>query len=288
MNIIQIYKKFPTQNACLAHLEQVRWNNEPVCPYCKSKKQSPLPKEHRYHCNSCNKSYSVTVGTIFHSTKMDLQKWFLGITLVLNAKKGLSARQLSRDIEVTKDTAWRMQMQIRKAFREYGDLLQGIVEADETYIGGKNKNKHADKKTKGGQGRNTKDKTAVVGVVQRGGKVVAQKVKDVKGRTLKNFISENVSKGSTMMTDEWTSYKGLSPKFVHMVVSHGQGQYVKGECHTNTMENFWSILKRGIIGQYHKVSCKYLNQYINEFCFRYNNRDNNQIFDLTLLKAVNL
>jgi len=288
MNIIQIYKKFPTQIDCIKHLELVRWNNVPTCPYCKSKKQTPLLKEQRYHCNTCNTSYSVLVGTIFHKTKADLQKWFLAISLVLNAKKGISSRQLARDIEVTKDTAWFMIMRIRKAFVEYGDLLEGIVEADETYIGGKNKNKHADKKTKGGQGRNTKDKTAVAGVVQRGGKVVAQKVKDVKGKTLKAFIAENVCKGSTMMTDEWGAYNGLSAKFKHLTVSHGQGQYVKGECHTNTMENFWSILKRGIIGQYHQVSCRYLNHYINEFCFRYNNRDNDQIFNLTIQKAVNI
>src|ERR1700753_890616 len=128
MNITQIYKRFPTQDACIKHLEQVRWNNEPCCPYCKSKKQSPVPAENRYHCNTCNTSYSVTVGTIFHNTKLDLQKWFLAITLVLNAKKSLSARHLGQGIEVTKDTAWSMLMRIRKAFVEYGELLEGIVE----------------------------------------------------------------------------------------------------------------------------------------------------------------
>ena len=139
MNIIQIYKRFPTQQSCIDHLEKVRWNNEPVCPYCKSKNQTKRKGTNRYHCNNCNTSYSVMVGTIFHNTKLDFQKWFLAISLVLNAKKGLSARQLSRDIEVTKDTAWYMLMRIRKAMVEYGNLLQGIVEADETYIGGKNK-----------------------------------------------------------------------------------------------------------------------------------------------------
>jgi len=288
MNIIQIYKKFPTQSDCIKHLELVRWNNEPVCPYCKSKKQTPLPKEHRYHCNNCNTSYSVLVGTIFHKTRLDLQKWFLAITLVLNAKKGISARQLARDIEVTKDTAWYMIMRIRAAFVEQGELMEGIVEADETYVGGKNKNKHNDKKVKGTQGRSSAEKTAVAGVVERGGKVKAQVVKDVKSKTLKKFISENVSCNATIMTDEWQSYMSLSPKFTHFVVSHSQGQYVNGECHTNTMENFWAILKRGIIGQYHKVSAKYLNHYINEFCFRYNNRKNADMFGLFMQKAVNL
>ena len=288
MNIIQIYKKFPTQSDCIKHLELVRWNNEPICPYCKSKRQTPVPKDDRYHCNSCNVTYSVTVGTIFHKTKADLQKWFLAITLVLNAKKGISARQLGRDIEVTKDTAWYMIMRIRAAFIEQSELMEGIVEVDETYIGGKNKNKHNDKKVKGTQGRSSQEKTAVAGIVERGGKVKAKVVKDVKSKTLKKFISENVSCNATIMTDEWQSYMSLSPAFKHFVVSHSQGQYVNGECHTNTMENFWAILKRGIIGQYHKVSAKYLNHYINEFCFRYNNRKNVDIFGLYMQKAVNL
>src|SRR3990167_7097814 len=161
MNIIQIYKTFPTQNDCLRHLEAVRWNGKPKCPYCKSGRQTPVPQEKRYHCNSCNTTYSVTVGTIFHKTKLDLQKWFLAISLVLNAKKGISARQLARDIEVNKNTALFVLMRIRKAMREYRVLLEGIIEADESYIGGKNRNKHNDKKTKGGQGRSTKDKTPV-------------------------------------------------------------------------------------------------------------------------------
>ena len=286
MNIIQIYKQFPTQLDCIKHLEKVRWNNEPVCPYCKSKNQTPAPKENRYHCNNCNTSFSVTVGTIFHKTKCDLQKWFLAISLTLNAKKGISARQLSRDIEVTKDTAWYMLMRIRKAFVEYGELLEGIIEADKTYIGGKNKNRHNDKKTEGGQGRGGSDKIAVAGVLSRGGKVVAKKVKDVSGKTLKSFVKQNVKKGSEVMTDEWRSYNGLSIHYLHQKVSHGTGEYVNGNCHTNTLEGFWSLLKRGVIGQYHYVTEKHLNKYINEFCFRYNERKNNNLFALTIQKAV--
>ncbi len=137
MNIIQVYKQFPTQQDCLTYLEKVRWNNEPKCPYCRSSNHSPMKKENRYHCNNCNTSYSVTVGTIFHKTKMDLQKWFLGISLMLNAKKGISARQLARDLEVNKNTAWYMAMRIRKAMVENHELLDGIIEVDETYIGGK-------------------------------------------------------------------------------------------------------------------------------------------------------
>lgn len=288
MNIIQVYKQFPAHSDCIKHLEKVRWSNEPVCPYCQSKNQSPLPKEQRYHCNNCNTTFSVTVQTIFHKTKVDLQKWFLAISLVLNAKKGLSARQLGRDIEVTKDTAWYMLMRIRKTFKDDAGLLEGIIEADESYFGGKNKNRHKDKKTEGGQGRGGDDKTPVIGVLQRDGKVKAQKSKDVSSKSLHSFIKANVKEGSTLMTDEWRSYNGLSLLYGHYIVSHAMGEYVNGACHTNTLEGFWSLLKRGVIGQFHYVTPKYLNNYIDEFCFRYNNRDNKNIFSDTILKAVSL
>lgn len=287
MNIIQVYKQFPTQEACIKHLELVRWNNEPVCPYCNSKGCTPMPKELRHKCYNCNMSFSVTVGTIFHKTKVDLQKWFLAISLVLNAKKGLSARQLGRDIEVTKDTAWSMLMRIRKAFVEYGDLLEGIIECDETFIGGKNKNRHADKKVEGGQGGNGGDKTIVMGTLERGGKVKAQKVSDRTAKTIHGVVKKNVANGSQLMTDEFKSYNGLCLLYGHQVVNHAMKEYVNGACHTNTLEGFWSLLKRGVIGQFHYVSPRYLNNYINEFCFRYNERKNGNVFGLVLQKAVN-
>jgi len=287
MNIVQIYEQFPTTDDCKAHLESVRWNGTPECPYCGSGRSTAM-KNFRHKCNHCNTSYSVTVNTIFHKTKMDLQKWFLSISLVLNAKKGISARQLARDIGVTKDTAWYVMMRIRKAMTEYGELLEGIVEADETYIGGKNKNRHSDKKIPHSQGRDTKSKIAVAGILERGGKVRAKKVKNVTGRTLKSNIHENVKKGSTLMTDEWMSYNGLEKNFVHSIVNHGLGEYVNGNAHTNTLEGFWSLLKRGIVGQYHYVTAKHIDRYITEFCYRYNNRDNDNVFSLTLQKAVGL
>jgi transposase-like protein len=148
MDIIEVFERFPDKASCIEHFEKVRWKKKPRCPYCGSPNYSKM-KEHRYHCNTCNTSFSVTVGTIFHNTKLPLQKWFLAVSLVINAKNGIAARHLSRDINVTKDTAWRMIMQIRKAMYEYDDLLQGIIEADETYIGGKNKNRHKDDNTQG-------------------------------------------------------------------------------------------------------------------------------------------
>jgi transposase-like protein len=288
MNIPQLYKQFPTQIDCIKHLEQVRWNSEPTCPYCNSKNQSPLPKENRYHCNTCNTSFSVTVGTIFHKTRLDLQKWFLAVSLVLNAKKGYSARQLGRDLDVTKDTAWRMFMQIRKAMVEQRELMTGIVEADETYIGGKDKNRHNDKKKPGGQGG--ANHTPVVGVLQRDGKVVAKKVSDTTKKTLKRFINDNVAKGSTLATDEHRGYNGMDLLYDHIRVNHKAKQYVKGVAHTNSLEGFWSLFKRGIVGQYHQISDRYIDKYLNEFCFRYGNRnvDTNVTFDLIINRSLNL
>ncbi len=132
MNIVEIYRLFPTESDCIAHLESVRWKGKAVCPYCKSPKTTAMPKENRHHCNNCNTTFSVTVGTIFHQTHLPLQKWFLAVSLVLNAKKGISARQLARDLEVNKNTGWRMGMQIRKAMAQSEErtLLTGIVEMD--------------------------------------------------------------------------------------------------------------------------------------------------------------
>lgn len=162
MDIVKIYKLFPTQNDCMVYLEKVRWDNEPTCPYCKSKNTTSMLKKQRYHCNNCNTSYSVTVRTIFHKTKLDLQKWFLGISLILNAKKGISARQLARDLNVNKNTAWYMSMRIRRAMIEDRELMNNFVEMDETYVGGKPRK--GDEPYK--RGRRTKE-TPVVGIVER-------------------------------------------------------------------------------------------------------------------------
>jgi transposase-like protein len=175
MNIIKIYKRFPTQKDCLEYLEKIRWKGTPTCPYCKSTNSTPAPKEQRHHCNNCNTSYSVTVGTIFHKTHLDLQVWFLAISLILNAKKGISARQLARDLEINKNTAWYMAMRIRKAMNErwHRELLQGVIEMDETYIGGKPRKTNNKKSTKNNKrGRGT-DKAPVVGMIERQGKVKA-------------------------------------------------------------------------------------------------------------------
>ena len=288
MNIVSIYKQFPTEQDCLSRLENVRWpDNKPVCPYCKSNRTSPLPKEYRHHCNNCNTSFSVTVATIFHHTHLPLQKWFLAVSLILNAKKGIAARQLARDLEVNKNTAWSLEMRIRKAMIEtkQRELLQGIVEMDETYIGGK------PRKGSGGEplkrGRGTK-KVPVVGMIERNGKVKAKAIKNHKldHKTLKALVRANVdTSNTTLITDEYKGYIGMGRIVNHEVVNH-QAWYVDGYKHTNNMEGFWALLKRGITGQYHKVSLRYLDRYITEFCYRFNNRDNECVYDLTISKAL--
>jgi len=290
MDIVEIFEIFPDQDSCIQHLEKVRWKNKPRCPYCKSLNTTPLPKERRHHCNNCNTSFSVTVGTIFHHTHLPIQKWFLAVTLTLNAKKGIAARQLARDIHVNKDTAWRIDMKIREAMmqREQRDLLSGLVEMDETYIGGKPRKGTGPHK----RGRGTK-KTPVVGMVERDkgkGKVKAEVIKNRKldSKSLKSLVRRNVDiKNSTLFTDEFSGYFGIKKIMSHKVIDHTKW-YVDGDKHTNTIESFWALLKRGIMGQYHKVSLRYLPKYIDEFSYRWNNRkaDGDVLFFSTIQRAV--
>lgn len=294
MNIVKIYQQFPTESDCIAHLESVRWGGKPICPYCGSDRSTPLPNEQRHHCNACNTTFSVTVGTIFHHTHLDLQRWFLAVSIVLNAKKGLSARQLARDLEVNKNTGWRMGMQIRKAMAEgeQRELLKGLVEADETYIGGKPRKGNTGSGGKGPgrphkRGRGT-TKVPVVGMVERGGRVAAKVVKSrkVNAKTLSALVRRNVDiSGATLITDEWRGYIGISQFMPHQTINH-QVWYVDGDIHTNTIESFWALLKRGIVGQYHKVSLRHLPKYVDEFAYRYNHRSNPDVFALTMARAV--
>jgi transposase-like protein len=203
----------------------------------------------------------------------------------LNAKKGISSRQLARDIEVNKNTAWYMGMRIRKAMIEHGELLKGIVEADEVYIGGKPRKGNNQEPTGSKRGRGTK-KIPVIAVVERKGNVRARVAKDLKAKSLARFIREKVEiQGATVMTDEFSGYCRLKYFVKHETVNH-QEAYVCGNIHTNTIESFWAILKRGIIGQYHKVSARYLGKYVDEFSYRFNHRRNPDVFALTPSRAV--
>ena len=288
MDIIEVFEKFPTQEDCIQHLEFVRWNHVPTCPYCNSTNSTSMPNESRHHCNNCKTSYSVTVGTIFHHTHLPIQKWFLAVSLILNAKKGVSARQLSRDLHVNKDTAWRISMKIREAMSQkwQRDLLSGVVEMDETYVGGKpRKGKDTDIK----RGRGSQKKTPVVGMVERNGNVKAKsfKNKPLDSKNLSMLVRENVDiENTVLITDEYRGYMSLKKFIDHKVIDHSYW-YVNGDIHTNSIESFWALLKRGVIGQFHKVSAKHLNKYIDEFAYRYNHRkDTVHLFDLTIQRGL--
>ncbi len=288
MNLIEVFNKYPTQKDCIEYLEKIKWQEKPICPYCKSNKSHRMPAENRHYCHNCLTSYRVTVGTIFHDTRLPLQKWFLAISLIMNAKKGIASRQLAKDIQVTKDTAWSIQMRIRKAMIETPSLLTGIVEMDETYIGGKpRKSNNPNNNTPLKRGRGNK-KTAVVGVVERKGKVFDRKMQKLSFKDLKRTAKQVIDfDNAVLMTDDYRGYIPFKNLIEHQVVNHSNKQYVSGIKHTNTIEVFWALLKRGIAGQYHHLSDRYLNKYIIEFCFRYNNRDNKNLFKDTITSALN-
>jgi len=298
MNIIQIFKQFPTQKSCIKHLEKLRWGKIPVCVYCGSTNTNPLNQEGRFrhYCNGCCKAFNVTVGTIFHGTHVPLQKWFLLISLMQNAKKGLSACQAARDIEMNRPTVWSMMHRIRRAMNNDNSLLSGIIEMDETYVGGKprkeNKKDDDDENNTGNpRGRGTK-KTAVVGMVERGGNVKAQSVakNELNFLDFLKIIRKNINVAeSLLVTDEYKAYNRMNKVIQHYSVNHSK-EYVKGDIHTNTIESFWAILKRGITGQFHWVSKKHLNAYIDEFCYRYNVReiDSSSVFTMTIGRMLKI
>ena len=285
MNLIEVMERFPDQESCIAHLERIRWRGKPVCPHCgcvevKRKTEDGVGRVGRWHCTACKASFKVTQGTVFQGTKIPLQKWFLAISLIVNAKKGVSSYQLQRDLDLNQKTAWYILTRIRAEMANKTNpiVLQGIIEADETYIGGKprKENKKADREL-AKRGRGT-SKTAVIGAVERGGQVVAEVAKGLTGRAILEFIQRVVNvKESELMTDEYHAYNTLSRQMKHEVINH-QEQYVDGDKHTNTIEGFWSLLKRAWYGQHHHYSTGYTPLYVAERCYVYNNRHRETIF----------
>lgn len=267
-----LLRALPDEESCIAYLEWVTWKGKVVSPYDPQSKVYKC-KGHNYKCKNTGKYFNARTNTMFYRSSVPLQKWFMAIWLFMTHRKGMSSVQLSKDIGVTQKTAWTMLHRIRKCFGEQNKELKldGVVEIDETFVGGKNKNRHKDKKVKHCRGRSFKDKTPIFGMLQRGGKVVAKVVKDTTAKTLRTEIYKTVKAGSTIYSDEW-SYGDLSDKYKHSCVYHCYGIYGIGEVTTNSIEGFWSILKRGIIGVYHKVSRKHLQKYADEFSWRYAQR----------------
>jgi transposase-like protein len=266
--ILDFQNKFPNEDACLDYLFMLFYGNLPDF-----NKYYKVSDRKCYAHSETGKQISPTAGTIFHKSRTPLTKWLYIIFLFSCSRNGVSSYEIERQIGVTHKCAWRMAKQIRELFTKtgYDKKLAGIIEADETYIGGKEKNKHQFKKTEGTQGRSIATKVPVAGLVERKGEVIAKVVSDTTSNKLMPFIKENVELSSTIMTDEWKSYRPLTRNgFNHKKVNHGVGEYVNGEAHTNTLEGFWSQMKRAIEGTHHFVSPKHLQTYVNEFTWKYN------------------
>jgi len=284
---------FHDEAAAYAHLEGILWPEGVVCPHCgntdkvyklggvksKPSKKNPEGKE-RFglkKCGSCRQQFTVTVGTVYESSHIPLHKWLQATYLMCSSKKGISASQIARTLEITYKSAWFVCHRIREAMTDkyFKAPLGGkdkIVEADETYVGGKEKNKHANKKARMGRGAVTK--MPVVSLVERNGNVRSFHLPEVNANNLKNVLEYHVSRKSCVMTDEHTIYPPATEEFAdHQTVNHSSHEYVRdGVWHTNTVENYFSLLKRGIVGTFHHVSQQHLNRYVAEFDFRYNSR----------------
>ena len=294
MNIIELFNSFQTNQQAADYLEKVRWQGKPECPYChghKTCKHSERGKQvRRWQCWVCKKSFSVTVGTVFHRTHVPLKNWFLILALMLNAKKSASSYQIARDMGMHQATVWSIMHRIRAAMAldpEQKILFHGIVEADETYIGGKpRKENRVEDRVPAKRGHGT-DKTPVVGVLERGGRVQA-KVSGEKpaSDSLEQFITRFVERdGTILITDGNTAYRQVGRKMFHAVINHSLA-FVEQLTHTNGIEGFWSLVKRAWIGTHHHYSVKYMPLYIAEACFKYNYRERNDDFSKSIEMMV--
>lgn len=271
-SLISLTDYFVDEHTCKVFLAEQRWGDVVVCPYCGSVHVYTC-KNDRFKCKDCHNTFSAKVGTIFEDTNLPLRKWFIAMYLVSSHKKGVSSCQLARDLHVTQRTAWNMLHKIRTLYKQDVEQLTDEVEMDEMYLGGRETNKHESKKVEGTQGRSTKTKTPIFGMVQRGGNTIAMKVTDTKMATLMPIIKRYVMENSTVFTDELSSYSKLSDYgFNHGIVCHSVKEFVNGKMSTNSIEGFWGHFKRCVFGIYHFVSPKYLQRYIDEMVFRWNSR----------------
>jgi transposase-like protein len=281
MNLPKLIERFGSEDKCRAYLEELRWPDGVECPRCESKSVSRITERNQYDCNACRYQFSVTAGTIMHDSHLPLWKWFLAIYMICESKKGISAKQLQRMLGGSYKTAWYLCHRIRDAMGDDDQpQLRGIIEADETWHGGKKRHT--------GSGPYASGKTLIIGAVERNGEIRLRVAPGRDRGTLHRFLNEVVAdEAEAIYTDDWLGYVGIADEDTfHKVVNHRAEEWVRGDVHTNTVENVWSLFKRSVIGSYHQVSVKHLPAYLDELEWRYNNRNNPFLFRDTIVALV--